>query len=140
MTDDQKPPPRPRIDAVGVVVSDLARSLAFYEALGCRFEDHAPGDGHTVADLGGVRLMLDTEASIETFWPGTSWLRPGRVTLAAHCGTPADVDRLHDELSALGAGSEHSPFDAPWGHRYATVRDPDGSNVDLYAELPSAGG
>lgn len=125
----------PRIDAVGIVVSDLARAITFYTALGCRFEDDAPADGHTAADLGGVRLMLDTEESIQGFWPGSSWAGQGRVTLAAHCASPADVDRCHGELAALGSGSEHEPFDAPWGQRYATVRDPDGNAVDLYAGL-----
>ena len=32
----------------------------------------------------------------------------------------------------------HEPFDAFWGQRYATVRDPDGNAVDLFAALPSA--
>ena len=30
------------------------------------------------------------------------------------------------------------PFDAPWGMRYATVTDPAGNGVDLYADLPSS--
>ena len=28
------------------------------------------------------------------------------------------------------------PYDAFWGQRYATVHDPDGNAVDLYAALP----
>jgi uncharacterized glyoxalase superfamily protein PhnB len=30
-----------------------------------------------------------------------------------------------------------SPFDAFWGQRYATVLDPDGNTVDLFAPLGS---
>ena len=40
---------------------------------------------------------------------------------------------MHDELTALGSGSHLAPFDAFWGQRYATVLDPDGVRVDLYA-------
>jgi uncharacterized glyoxalase superfamily protein PhnB len=35
----------------------------------------------------------------------------------------------------LGSGSYLEPFDAVWGQRYATVLDPDGVHVDLYASL-----
>lgn len=31
--------------------------------------------------------------------------------------------------------SDVVPFDAPWGQRYATVLDPDGNGVDLFAPL-----
>ena len=31
------------------------------------------------------------------------------------------------------------PFDAFWGQRYATVHDPDGNPVDLFAPLPATG-
>jgi hypothetical protein len=30
-----------------------------------------------------------------------------------------------------------NPYDAPWGQRYATVLDPDGNIVDLFAPLAS---
>ena len=31
----------------------------------------------------------------------------------------------------------HEPWDAFWGQRYATVLDPDGNSVDLFAALPA---
>ncbi len=41
----------------------------------------------------------------------------------------------------MGAGykSELTPFDAPWGQRYAVVLDPDGNGVDLFAPLEAPG-
>jgi uncharacterized glyoxalase superfamily protein PhnB len=62
---------------------------------------------------------------------------PDDSPFAVRCGSPAEVDGLHDELASLGSGSHIAPFDAPWGQRYATVRDPDGVRVDLYAPLTS---
>lgn len=133
-------PPRARavLDAVGLVCSDLPRSVAFYRALGCDVPE-PDGTGHLEVDLGGVRLMLDTEAVVASFAPDT-WTGStgGRLGLAARCESPEDVDALHDLLVPLGQGSHLAPFDAFWGQRYASVLDPDGSSVDLYAALPGA--
>ncbi|NKU98443.1 hypothetical protein GS889_13810 [Rhodococcus hoagii] len=47
-----------------------------------------------------------------------------------------EVDAVWSRLAEAGHG-EVEPFDAPWGQRYATVTDPDGNGVDLFAALPS---
>jgi catechol 2,3-dioxygenase-like lactoylglutathione lyase family enzyme len=132
--------PTPRIDAVSLVVSDLERTVAFYRALGCDLPDPPGAGGHLDADLGNFRLLIDTEEIARSFDPAWEGSGSGRVTLAARCDSPSEVDRLHDELSALGSGSQLAPFDAFWGQRYATVLDPDGIRVDLYAELAPHGG
>jgi uncharacterized glyoxalase superfamily protein PhnB len=133
--------PTARIDAIGLVASDPAATLRFYRAVGCDLPDPdevASLEDHLECDLGGVRLMFDTEEVMASF-SGEAWPQgSGRLTMAARCDSPADVDRLHDELAALGAGSQVAPFDAPWGQRYATVLDPDGIRVDLYAQLAAA--
>lgn len=136
---DPAPPlVRPTIDAVSVVCADLARSVAFYRALGCDLPD-PDGTGHLACDLGGMSLMLDSEEVLASFSPDEDVPRaPGRVTLAARCPTPAAVDELHDRLATMGQGSQMAPFDAFWGQRYAVVRDPDGSTVDLYCDQPGA--
>ena len=40
-------------------------------------------------------------------------------------------------LVAAGHRSHRAPWDAFWGQRYATVLDPDGNAVDLFAALGS---
>jgi uncharacterized glyoxalase superfamily protein PhnB len=128
-----------RFDALGVIVSDIAAAVAFYRRLGLEFPDGAETEGHAEANLpGGIRLMLDSEATMASFDPDfQSPQGPGRISLAFLCDTPADVDALHDELVAAGHSSARSPFDAFWGQRYATVLDPDGNTVDLFAPLDS---
>jgi uncharacterized glyoxalase superfamily protein PhnB len=129
----------PRFDVVGVIVSDLHRSIEFYSRLGLEFPaDPDPmGHGHVEAPLpGGLRFTLDAEESIMSFDP--EWSPPSdghRVAIAFRCDSAADVDRLHDELVGAGSESYKEPWNAFWGQRYAQLKDPDGNVVDLFAPL-----
>jgi uncharacterized glyoxalase superfamily protein PhnB len=129
----------PRLDVVGVIASDLHRSIAFYARLGLRFPDDADamGHGHVEAPLpGGLRFTIDTEKSIRSFDP--QWAEPAggqRTSVAFLCESPEEVDRLHRELVDAGHHSHKEPWDAFWGQRYAQVKDPDGTVVDLFAPL-----
>ncbi|MFF2848297.1 VOC family protein [Streptomyces sp. NPDC058001] len=132
----------PRFDLVGLVVSDMAASLAFYRRLGIEFPEGADQEGHVEATLpGGPRFALDTEETIRSFHPGWRPGTGGRLSLAFLCDGPEDVDRTYDALVAAGYEGELKPWDAFWGQRYAVVKDPDGNGVDLFAALsapPSA--
>lgn len=55
------------------------------------------------------------------------------MSLAFLVDTPEQVDELHDEMVEAGYLSHLAPFDASWGQRYATIHDPDGNGVDLFA-------
>lgn len=128
----------PRIDLFGIVTSDLAASLAFYRLLGIEFPDGADSQPHVEVTLpGGMRLAWDPETTVRSFDP--SWSRPpgGRVGLAFLCESPAEVDALYRAIVAAGHEGHLEPFDAVWGQRYATVHDPDGNAVDLFAPLPA---
>ncbi|WP_019927986.1 VOC family protein [Nocardia sp. BMG111209] len=122
-----------QLDVIGLVVADVDASVDFYTRLGLRFGDDL--GGHREAELpGGFRLTLDTEATIRSFHP--AWRGgAGRMNLAFRCPDPAAVDTWYEELTAAGYHGELKPFDAFWGQRYASVHDPDGNGVDLYAPL-----
>ncbi|MEU5093468.1 VOC family protein [Streptomyces sp. NPDC020996] len=128
-----------RFAVIGLVVSDLAASLAFYRRLGLEFPEGSEEQPHVEAELPGrLRLALDTEETIRSFHAG--WEPPaggGRVSLAFRCGSPAEVDALYEDLVGAGHHGELKPWDAVWGMRYAVVHDPDGNGVDLLAELPA---
>lgn len=127
----------PRFDVIGLVVSDLAASLAFYRRLGLVFPEGAEDQPHVEAALpGGLRLALDTEDTVRSFHPGLRLAAGGgRVSLAFRCDSCADVDRVHEDLVGAGYHGELKPWDAVWGMRYAVVHDPDGNSVDLFADL-----
>ena len=125
----------PRLNAVGIVVSDMSRSIGFYRLLGLDVPE-TPDEGHVDAFLpGGVRFMLDTEDVVRSFRP--EWRREtgNQVGLALECESPAEVDEIYERVTAAGFRGEKEPWDAFWGQRYAQLRDPDGVPVDLYAPL-----
>ncbi|MCX5403778.1 VOC family protein [Streptomyces sp. NBC_00335] len=132
----------PRLDMIGIIVSDMAASLAFYRRLGIDVPAEADSQPHVEAVLpGGQRIGFDTEEVIRSFDP--SWTRPtsdGRVGLAFLCDSPAEVDSLYAELTEAGNTGHLKPWDAFWGQRYAVVLDPDGSGVSLFAPADPADG
>jgi catechol 2,3-dioxygenase-like lactoylglutathione lyase family enzyme len=127
-----------KLDVVGIVVADMARALAFYRLLGLDVPADADDEPHVVVPLpGGIRLAFDTEATIASFHPGWTPGGGGRVGLAFALPDAAAVDSAYAQLTGAGHHGELKPFDAFWGMRYATVHDPDGTGVDLFAPLPS---
>jgi uncharacterized glyoxalase superfamily protein PhnB len=128
----------PKPDAFGIVVSDMARSVAFYRRLGLQFPEGAENESHVEAELGaGLRYLLDTEDVMRSFDP--EWKRPTDGHLvggAFRCESPEEVDRVYAELLEAGATPYKEPWDAFWGQRYAQLKDPDGTVIDLYAALP----
>ena len=126
-----------QLDMIGIVVSDMARSLAFYRELGFDLPEDAEDQPHVEAKLaGGLRIAWDSEETIRSFDP--DWRPPSggpRMGLALLQDSPADVDAAYERLTSLGYDGHKEPWDAPWGQRYALLRDPDGNAVDLFAAL-----
>ncbi len=126
----------PKLDAFGIVVSDMARSLAFYRRLSLDLPPEADRQAHVEATLsGGLRLAWDTVETIRSFDP--EWAPPvgggPRIALSFRCESPAEVDRVYAQLTGLGYEGHKAPWDAFWGMRYAIIHDPDGNGVDLFA-------
>lgn len=129
--------PRPTLALFELVVSDMARSLAFYRLLGLDIPADRDGEPHADFDLGnGMRIAWDTQAVIRSFDPDWQPATGGpSASLAFACGSPGEVDALYAEIVAAGYEGHLEPWDAFWGMRYATLRDPDGHGVDLFAFL-----
>ncbi len=125
----------PQLNAIGIVASDMARSIAFYRLLGLDVPD-TPDEGHVDTFLpNGVRFMLDTEDVVRSFRPDWTRATGNQLGLALECASAAEVDETYRRAVDAGFHGEKEPWDAFWGQRYAQLVDPDGVPVDLYASL-----
>jgi uncharacterized glyoxalase superfamily protein PhnB len=123
------------MDAFGLVVADMEATLAFYRRLGVDIPEGAESEGHVEASVGGLRMMFDTVEVVQSF---SEWEPPSgghRIALAFLCDGPTDVDATYADMVDAGYRGSLEPFDAFWGQRYATLLDPDGNPVDLFAPL-----
>jgi catechol 2,3-dioxygenase-like lactoylglutathione lyase family enzyme len=125
-----------KLDVIGIIVVDMARSLAFYRRLGMDVPPEADAQPHVDVTLpGGLRVAWDTVETILSFDP--TWTPPSgghRIGLSFRVDTPADVDRAFAEITSAGYRPHKEPWDAFWGQRYAIIVDPDGNHVDLFAD------
>jgi catechol 2,3-dioxygenase-like lactoylglutathione lyase family enzyme len=125
----------PQLNAIGIVASDMARSISFYRLLGVDVPE-TPDEGHVDTFLpNGVRFMLDTEDVIRSFRPDWTRETGNQLALAFECSSPSEVDEVYRRAVDAGFHGEKEPWDAFWGQRYAQLQDPDGNGVDLYAAL-----
>ena len=124
---------------VGLVVSDMRSSLAFYRRLGLDIPGEADEKRLVMHRMpSGVTIFFDT-----VFFPGNDPQRnPAprgsyNISLEFYAGTRAAVDALYTELIGLG----HVGRKAPWksdGPYAAIVEDPDGNPILITAEDPGA--
>jgi len=123
------------LNAIGIVASDMARSIQFYRLLGFDVPE-TPDEGHVDTFLpNGVRFMLDSEDVIRSFLPDWARETGNQISVALECASPAEVDEVYERVTSAGFEGEKEPWDAFWGQRYALLIDPDGVRVDLYAPL-----
>jgi len=110
------------ISAVTFFITDMARAVRFYEALGFEtihggasapFTSFRAGSGYINVAAGRV--------------PKTLW---GRVIVYV-----SDVDAMYARACAAGFSPEMAPSDAAWGERYFHLRDPDGNELSFARPL-----
>jgi hypothetical protein len=114
-----------RISLVTLGVEDVARSKAFYRALG--WEAAVDMDDFAVFRTAGSLLAVypigDLSRDVGDAVPTG---HPRRTTTAINVGSPEDVDQAVAEALAAGAGLLAAPEPAPWGGYTAIFADPDG--------------
>ena len=129
------------LSAIGIVTSDIPRSIEFFSLLGCRFSPESSDEtspDHVEAVLpNGLRLMLDSESFIRKLNRNWEWPPASSQTtvLAFDCKAPEHVDAVFRSIVSAGFTAVTDPWDAFWGQRYAQVCDHDGNAYDLFAGL-----
>ena len=126
----------PQLDAIGIVSADLKATVRFYRLVGLQIPDSTEDHIEAVTPR-GIRVMFDTLELIKQIHP--DWVKPaGRaIGLAFRCTNAKEVDEVYARVTAAGFRGKAPPYDAFWGQRYATVLDPDGNGIDLFADLPT---
>lgn len=111
-----------RLNHVTIAVSELERSIAFYESLGLSVIVHSPPRY--------ARLVLPQDQatfSLEVM-PG---VRP--ETASVHLYFECDsVDETYDALVNTGVSFSQQPTDMSYLWREARLIDPDGYDVDCF--------
>ena len=116
---------QPRVSLITLGVADLARSRAFYEALGWSSNSRAE-EGVAFFQSGGMVLALWSRhelAKDSCVEDRGGW---GGVTLAYNVGSPADVDAFLELARHAGAGVPRSGAETFWGGYSGLFIDPDG--------------
>jgi len=114
-----------RVSLVTLGVADLARSRAFYEALGWT-TGAEPGDDVVFFQAGGMIVALWDRAQLAEdsgVADAGGW---GGVTLAHNVRSPAEVDAVLGAAEAAGATIPRSGAETLWGGYSGVFVDPDG--------------
>jgi catechol 2,3-dioxygenase-like lactoylglutathione lyase family enzyme len=106
---------RASLEGLTLHVSDIERSLAFYQRIpGAAVVYHAPGH-FALLQIGAGRL-------------GLLKLGYGQFHVEIEAD---DLEGMHAELRAAGIEPESPPQDRPWGERDFMVVDPDGYRLEF---------
>jgi uncharacterized glyoxalase superfamily protein PhnB len=126
-----------QLHTIGMIVNNLAQSLAFYRLLGLPIPELPEADesNFEFKTPDGITLGFLTEETAQMADP--TWQKPTgqRLNLQFRFDSSAEVDATYHQLIEAGYESHAAPWDAYWGQRFARVKDPDGSIVNLFAEL-----
>ncbi|MBL8657752.1 MAG: VOC family protein [Altererythrobacter sp.] len=125
---------------VGIPVSDIAKSKAFYEAalkplgMGVTLE-FGPDD----TESGGTAIGFGGEGEQGLFWIGDNERVGEGIHIAFEADSHEEVDRFHEAALAAGGRDNGKPGPRPhYGPNYyaAFVFDPDGANIEVVYDKP----
>ena len=122
---------RTEINAITLVVTDMARSVGFYTDLGFTLAYGGSDAPFTTLAWGVDEPLNFVNLQLTGETPGTGW---GRVIFF----TP-EPDLVHATAISAGHRPEFAPRDAPWNERYFHIRDPDGHELSFAVPLAGQG-
>ena len=133
------------IDHTGVIVSDLAKSKAFYSAalgaMGISLLKELPASVTGRADVVGYGAKETTAKGVSPeFWLSQGIPGNGPVHVAFRVDTRALVDAFYQAALTAGGRDNGAPGLRPQYHSNyygAFVRDPDGNNIEAVCRTPA---
>ena len=123
------------LDAIGIISKDLQESIKFYALLGVELKEAGGPEHYEGRTPSGVRLMLDSVELMKKINPEFTESNGVGIVLCFVQESSKEVDLLVKKISESGFNIVKEPWDAFWGQRYSSVLDPDGNQIDLFANL-----
>jgi len=132
----------PRMIFVNLPVSDLDRSIEFYEAIGGRKEPKFSNDDAAMIVLSEtIHVMLLKHGFYSTFTrkPIADAHQTSQVLLALSADSVADVDATVEKAGAAGGSADPGPKQDMGGMMYErSFEDPDGHHWEVVWMDPKA--
>ena len=119
----------------GLTVDDIAKSIAFYEALGFSVADRWEENGKLIGVMlqaGKFQLGLNQDD-----WKKGRDRQKGigtRLTIE----TTQSIDEIATRAKAAGLTLDVEPFDTPYKTRQFELTDPSGFKLTVSSEFPSS--
>jgi len=117
----------------GLTVDDLARSLAFYEALGFTVTQRWDQDGTLMSVMmraGELELGLNQDD-----WKKGRNRQKG-IGTRLNIETRQNIDEIAARVKAAGFALDMEPFDTQWRTRQFELTDPSGFKLTVSSEWP----
>jgi uncharacterized protein len=120
----------PRVSVVALRTADLARSTAFYTALGWELSPASTPAMLMFQTAGSLLLVCDdgllAELGGEEVAAALAGQAKGEAVLSIHVATDGEVDAAVQEVARAGGVVVKSASPTPLGGSYAFFADPDG--------------
>ena len=126
---------------IGIPVTDIQRSRAFYEAALAPLEMKVTMEvGPDRTESGGTAIGFGAEGDNGLFWIGDNEKVGEGVHVAFEAESRAQVDAFYEAAMAAGGRDNGAPGPRPhYGPNYyaAFVFDPDGANIEAVFDKPA---
>jgi catechol 2,3-dioxygenase-like lactoylglutathione lyase family enzyme len=115
------------LNTARVFVRDIERAKQFYsKSLGLPIKADGAAHGYCVFDAGNSELVVE---SVQADAPQEEQMLVGRFTGLSF--QVPDVHKKYEELAARGVEFSGLPEKQFWGGTLATLRDPDGNEIQI---------
>lgn len=123
-----------RLKMVGLMVEDMAKSLAFYRRLGLEIPEEADWEQHVEVEVGGEVVLFWDSVFAGAYDPEREKPKGGyRILPEFFVGSKEAADAMYEDLVSAGYRGHRAPFETHFGAHMAMVEDPDGNIVLLTA-------
>lgn len=123
-----------RLDMIGIIVTDMKKSLEFYESFGLVLKEKY-SDDYIELESESIRISLNTREMIEGVYGFKPTISGERLELAFMFDSKDELDDRVTLLKKINTKILREPWETVWGQYYAVVEDPDGNILSLFTDL-----